>query len=758
MLTNSRGDILASFDSLWVFGSSRSGKSTRLSREFMSWIGLENQQSKQNDFSIVESDNTKIPPRLLNQSQPGILLLSANNDNRRKLLDMMTVLVNDIYPIKIKTPLGFFQDEVILFWPLLIQSLQISAQFPVRLRPETEQELATKLWKSHLSGELLRSVRLNEYRLVRRILDLIQLAAYSGTPLEDIGKILAMSLSPEEDFTHLDPELLSSLIQDWQKWCLDRGLLTYGIITQIYHQYLLPDPVYLSQLKKRYQGILADDVQDYPAIARDLFVILLDNGCVGAFSYNQDSKVRFGLGADPEYMRCLSERCQIENLSESISLNLAETLKESMIGLASDPMQLISLPSIVQSIQTTSRAELLKQTAQEVINTINSGEFQPQEIAIIAPGLDAIAKYTLVDIFTKENIPVDILKDQRPLISSPTIRALLTVLAFVYPGLGKMVNRDAIAQMLVILSRKITGIPNPTHNTLPELELEPQIDPARAGLIADYCFSPHPETPQLLAVTEFDRWDRLGYAATTAYEEIVKWLTEQRQQQQQRLIPSPITLLDRTVQRFLWNGSNLPYEQLAALRELLETAQHYWEIDTRIRQFERSQRSIQDSTKKKSTQEISQEITNRETQAIAEFIHLLRRGTITANPYPVKPLGWTANAVTISTIYQYRVSRKSHPCHFWLDAGSPLWSKAGAATLFGAPFFIKNRIGQTWSAEDETLAEIQRIKDILADLLSRVSQKIYLCHSDLATNGQDQLGSLLPLVNACIPVKNPLNL
>ena len=410
-------------------------------------------------------------------------------------------------------------------------------------------------------------------------------------------------------------------------------------------------------------------------------------------------------------------------------------------------MQLISLPNTVQSIQTTSRAELLQQTAQEIIEIIQSGEVQPQDIAIIAPGLDAIARYTLVDIFSKENIPVDILKDQRPLIASPVIRALLTVLAFVYPGLGRLVDRDAIAQMLVVLSRKTQGIPAANSNKLPNIELEPQIDPARAGLIADYCFQPHPDIPQLLPVTEFDRWDRLGYTATIAYENILQWLTEQRSQQQQRLIPSPITLLDRTIQRFLWNGSNLPYEQLAVLRELLETAQHYWEIDTRIRQFERTQKSVHESLQstsindnftqnrpqqKKTVQEISQEIKDRETQTIAEFIQLLSCGTITANPYPVKPMGWTARAITISTIYQYRIGRKFHPYHFWLDAGSPLWSKAGAATLFGAPFFLKNRLGEPWTAEDETLAEAQRIQEILADLLKRVSHNIYLCHMFLA--------------------------
>jgi len=138
----------------------------------------------------------------------------------------------------------------------------------------------------------------------------------------------------------------------------------------------------------------------------------------------------------------------------------------------------------------------------------------------------------------------------------------------------------------------------------------------------------------------FDRWDRLGYGATTAYKEIVQWLKEQRSQQEMRLIPSPISLLDRAIQRFLWNGSNLPYDQLSALRELLETAQHYWEIDTRLKQISPNLPLDQGG--------FGGDLPH---ASIAEFIQLLRRGTITANPYPVRPVGPAANAVTLATIF-----------------------------------------------------------------------------------------------------------
>ena len=761
-------------DSLWIVGASRSGKTARLVKQFSSWVQTENPNHEL--FYSIKSGQKKDYRQqkhpYLQQTEPSVLVLAANDDNRRELADKIITSTQGKYPVRAKTILGFFQDEIILFWPLLIQSLDLKAQFPVRLRPETEQELATKLWRSRLDEDFLQALGGSEYRGVRRILDLLQLAAYSGVACEDISQILTKALVPQENTVNLDPQLLGSLLLDWRNWCLERGLLTYGIITELWCQHLLSDRLYQQRLVKRYQAVLADDVDEYPGVARRLFDFLLDEGAVGAFTYNPDGAVRWGLGADPKYLEELARRCRVEILNEPAQNSLADTLAVPMVELVTQSMMLSSLPEVVRSIQTTSRAQLLRQTAEEIVKAIKSGEVEPDQVAVIAPGLDAIARYTLVEILSKQGIFLESLNDQRPLIASPVIRALLTLMALVYPDLGRLVDRDAVAEMLVVLSKGYSqrgegGEEGKDELSFPSLSASHYIDPVRAGLIADYCFVPHLDRPNLLAVTAFDRWDRIGYAATKAYTEILEWIEQQRSQQELRLIPSPISLLDRAIQRFLWNGSNLPYDQLAALRELLETAQHYWEIDTRLRQSPLSGDTGMGGQGDKGTWgqgdmgmggqgdnsfSPSPAPPLSPSPTVGEFIQLLRRGTITANPYPMRPVGPASKAVTLATIFQYRSSRRSHRWHFWLDAGSPLWSKGGAATLFGAPLFLQQRLGEPWTAEDEKLSEEQRLQRILADLLSRVSEKVYLCHSELAVNGQEQLGPLLPLVNACVSV------
>lgn len=424
-----------------------------------------------------------------------------------------------------------------------------------------------------------------------------------------------------------------------------------------------------------------------------------------------------------------------------------------MIEWISNPLFLPDLPAALQTIHTTSRAQLLRQTAEAIVAAVHVGQVQPQEIAVIGAGVDAIARYTLREILTSRGIAVESLNDQQPLVSSLLVRALLTLMALVYEGLGRLLNRDAIAEMLVVLSQ-VPAIGSERTG----LE-QARIDPVRAGLLTDYCFAPDPDRPCLLPATTFPRWDRLGYQATQAYSEIVQWIDDQRLQHRQRLLPSPVTMLDRAIQRFLFGGSHLPYDQVAVLRELIETAQHYWEVESRIAASVAPSVSIAAAAEKgsaRSDQLLPRSDQNQGAETVGQFIQLLRDGTITADPFPVRAIGKTRQAVTIATVYQYRSTRRLHRWHFWLDVGSTFWLTGGGA-LFGAPLFLQSWSGRSWTAADTLAADQQRLQQQILDLLSRVNDRVYLCHSELATNGQEQTGPLLTLANAAMPVlpENP---
>ncbi len=678
----------------WIVGPSLSGKTQHLLTAFQNW-GVDGMEGA---------------------IYPKALVLSAIGDNRLVLSDRLMALTQSKIPFRATTPLGFFEEEVLLFWPLLVKKLERAAQFPVRLRPENEQELAARVWRSQLD-EAVGKTGIQAQTLVRRLLDIYQLAAFSETNLEDVATILHQGLGEPSVELVLAPDVIAEMLMTWRSWCLDRGFLNYGILTELYGQHLLPDPHYQLQLPYRIQAIFADDVDEYPPVMRSVFQQVLTYSTAVVCTFNPGGGIRLGLGADPIVMEEMAQDWETVQLRPKSDCCFA-VAGEEMLNLITTPLFLPPpIPDCIQTLQTNTRAQLLRQTATMVIESIQSGEVRAQDIAIVAPGFDPISRYALTQMLTGQGIRVNNLNEQRPLTSVPIVRSLLILLTLIYPYLGRLVKPDGIAEMLVVLS--------------------PQIDSVRSGLLVDHCFEPHPDRPRLLSSQVFPRWDRLGYDGMNAYEDLIAWIAMQQEQLEARLIANPIVLLDRAIQKFFQGGAHLPFEQISSLRELLDTAQHYWEVDQRLNQSEQESKP--------------------QSMTVRSFIQLLRSGAVNANPYPVQAIGQARDAVTIATVFQYRLNRESHRWQFWFDAGGGRWL-TGVDALFASPLFLQGWSGRQWGPMDTQAMHERRLERIVRDLLERSGDRVILCHSDLATSGQEQLGPLLSIVNGSIPVINhPVN-
>ncbi|MCZ0899471.1 recombinase family protein, partial [Microcoleus sp. HI-ES] len=253
MVTNLHKLRTATEDSIWIVGSARSGKTTRLVEQFCIW------SKTVKPLPATVSGRSSSGRRRAGQTAPAILVLAANGDNRLELADRIAVATEGKYTFHSTTPFGFFEQEVLLFWPLLVQSLDLRAQFPLRLQPETELELAARLWRRELDEGILQKTGVSPNRMVRRTLDLLQLAAVSGTPREEIPSILEQGFAGDGGSTNLWTSM-GELLERWREWCLTRGLLTYGIVCELYWRYLLPDVSYQQHLASRYQAVIADDV------------------------------------------------------------------------------------------------------------------------------------------------------------------------------------------------------------------------------------------------------------------------------------------------------------------------------------------------------------------------------------------------------------------------------------------------------------------------------------------------------------------
>jgi hypothetical protein len=663
---------------IWIVGDSCCGKTTRLASLIVKWL---------------ESSSFPQKP----------LILCANGEGKKNLINILLNLNSNSYQTKIKTPLGLMMEDVVLFYPLLCQELNLPSQFPLRLRPETEQELATQLWQKSLTSELV-GIFGGEYNCVRRILDFLQLATSGGISPEKIGDRLFQShvinTNNKENITNL----IQQLILQWREWCLERGLLSYGLIYELYGLHLLSNLHYQSYLKDNYEAIFADDVDDYPALMKDLAMTFLEDKKCAAFTYNQNGKISLGLSADPEYLQKLASFCHQESLFINRINSLRIKVENPILDIINKGYSPEKISNYIENIISNSRGDLLNKTSEFIFKSIKSGKINADEIVIIAPGLDEIARYTIINNLNDYGIVVKPINEQRPLITSPLIRSILTLLTLIYEGNGRLLEKEMISEMLVILSWE-------------------NIDLVRGGLLVDYCYSPDIKCPRLLTKESFPRWDRLTHQSLESYDKIRQWIDKNKEKINQGH-NHLLAVIDDILESFFLNIDNLNYSQLATIREFRETAQHFWDIQKRLE---------------------NQNINN----ILTQLINLLRKGTITANPLPmaiIPPLNVIeTKAVAIASVYQYRSCRIHHRWQFWLDVGSNYWSQSGE--LLGSPIFLKSWQPNSKVISEEIEPENERVTRIIQDLLARATEKIFFCYSELDVKGSEQTGKLSSLID-----------
>lgn len=465
----------------WISGGSRSGKTCALVREFAHWVGQ--------DKSVIPRERS-------------LLFLTDSVEGRQAIQREIESQLGSGYRPYITTPVGFMQDEVELFWPLLVQAKAVDPHPPLRLKPETELVWAERLWQPWLANHRFAVLSENRDRATRHLLDIFQLAAFARLSLDDLPQLIW------DHQLEMPSETVGAIVtalKQWQSWCTAHSLLTYGITTDLFGRVLLDHPRYQASLGQRFQCLLADNIHNYPAVMADVIARFNQQGIKIVLTHQPIGAVRLGLGADPDaFLSLKNQATVIEQPCPAETIFGNTPLQTEIQERLTTPQA--TLPENIAAIQTTSRMQLLQEVVATIATAIHQGMVQPNEIAILAPGLDSVARHVFSTELKKRGIPLVIWNEQRPLIQSPFVRALLTLLLFVYPRTGMIPEATAVAEMLTVL-------------------LPRAIDPVRAGLLSCYCFQPGLEKAELLSTTQYSHWDRFGHRATAAYENLRHWLS-----------------------------------------------------------------------------------------------------------------------------------------------------------------------------------------------------------------------------------------
>ena len=136
-------------------------------------------------------------------------------------------------------------------------------------------------------------------------------------------------------------------------------------------------------------------------------------------------------------------------------------------------------------------------------------------------------------------------------------------------------------------------------------------------------------------------------------------------------------------------------------------------------------------------------VLERENEVVGKaYVEMVQEGVVSAF-YAVDGVD-PPEAVLIAPAHTFLLRNRSYAHQFWLDVGSTAWHRRIHQPLTN-PYVLSadwNRRDQ-WSAAWERRFETERLTCIVAGLIRRCTDSIYLYASELSAQGQEQTGDLL---------------
>ena len=596
-----------------------------------------------------------------------------------------------------------------LFWPTAGPAAGFADPYapPVLLTYETAQHVMSRVAGPKIEQGFFEELALPAQRLVGQLISSMNAAAASGFPLEEIAPRLSAAWTGEALRTRYY-EQAQQCIAAYRQRCLEQGLVDVALLMELFAQVLVPDAAFWRYLTTQYRHLLVPHVEENVPVAHDFIRRFLKDSDSALLLCEQDGGVRPFLHVDPAGGYALHEACH-----EAADLGPSQTTTPALEALAariSAHLEEKELPAANGShkavrglIQKPFRPDMLRAVAGDVKALCEQGT-PPGEIALLAPAVDGVLRFTLEEELRAVGLPLRVLRRHERLGDEPLVRAMLTLAALAHPAWQQPPARHDAADML---ARLVGGL-----------------DPVRAALLAEACYDAdagrlHPHAGRL----DEEKAARLGPALLRRYDALQGWVAEYADQPGQ-----PLTL-DRFVRRFFneqLGGPETPKATAALFSELVRSIEHF--------RAYASASALADGLMG------------------ATYAGMVREGTVAAQ-YPARRrlTDEEEDAVTLAPVYTYLLTGRPVRYQFWLDLGAPGWWRSLEQALTN-PVVLSHRWpeGEKWTEPRDFATRTDLLRRIVLGLTRRCTGTLTLCTSDRRTSGEAQDSPLLRAAQAAL--------
>ncbi|GAB4462916.1 MAG: hypothetical protein Kow0070_22640 [Anaerolineales bacterium] len=645
---------------------------------------------------------------LLEQGVPGesILLLTPQRSLQEPYLDLLYSpergAGGEVTPATIG---GLARRMCDLFWSLAAEAAGFARpdQPPVFLTLETAQYYMAHLVRPLLDAGYFESVTIDRNRLYSQIIDNLNKAAVIGFPHTEIGSRLDAAYfgDPAQRRVYADAQ---DCANRFRQYCLEHNLLDFSLQFEVFVNILWKQDIVREYLMRTYRHLIYDNVEEDVPRVHDILREWLPAFDSALLLYDEGGGFRYFLGADVQTGWALRELCD-----EHLRLQESFVMSAEVAGL-SDSLTRAILPNFESNVEGQRSSgsleivskhfypELLDTLAAEVETLVLSG-VPPSEIVVLAPYLSDALRFSITNRLEARNIPWRSHRPSRSLRDEPASRALVTLAALAHPQWSIHPPKFDVAYALM---QSIDGL-----------------DLVRAQLLTEIVYRQRD-----LRLSTFDEikqeiQERITFSLGNRYTVLRHWLLAYRESD-----PLP---LDHFFRRLFGEVLSQPgfgyhrnFDSVRVAASLVESAKKFRQS------LESDVRSLEDFG-----------------SLGREYLFMLQDGVIAASYLE----GWQSeekNAVLVAPAHTFLMMNRPAAFQFWLDVGSSGWYERLSQPLTH-PFVLSRwwESGTVWSDAEDVRYSKEALARLVAGLLHRCRERVYLCLSELGESGFEQRGELL---------------
>ena len=342
--------------------------------------------------------------------------------------------------LKITTYSHFVQSEVIKYWPKIAKNCQeikkekISPSF-------ISQSLSEYIIKSYIKKvreeeNYFQDIVATDRSICRNILDNLSKACFNDLDIKTIGEKIYDSKKNRNDLNRYSYTQMQEVIDYYLELMLNNGIIDNSIAVYLYNNYLLNNEDYKRRLKREYNYLIVDSLENASVSESNLITELLENATDSYIFYDKSKDYSSFKNIDITYVE------------ESI---IKKFFPEKIINL--NEINLKTLYEEKKKIELNENAhlydEMIESVGDKILQLIKEGK-NLSDMVIISPINNSILDYKISNKLKQNNLQVKNTKIDNKIIDHPYANALV-VATCIFLELQHLIKEEEYINFIEIL-------------------------------------------------------------------------------------------------------------------------------------------------------------------------------------------------------------------------------------------------------------------------------------------------------------------